>query len=250
MRMNGINIPEDLHFEWCNDNEEKEMAKWNNEQNISITAALVNLHNSGYPVDVLDVEEKTGFKIDKEKMAKMEDIKQKSIDFPGKSQLNNYYENALHTTKDDEYGILKEKREKYTEKLDKEKALRTPEGEQYKEYMVEKRIDKEYVYLTEGTGGNEEGMTKEEYQQYQDELSNRIEDRDLPDGDVMKHINCRCYTETGEDGVSIWVVDPDCCDDCNDDMEQYNNATPENKIEIFNKHKDLILKKKGIMSKK
>jgi hypothetical protein len=218
MRNNGINIPHNLHFEYINDTEDKEIQKWTNEQNISITAAIINLNNAGYPVMVDDVELKTGFKIDKSKLAELEIPREKAIktDFPSKSQLNN----LMNAGK-------------------KPAHISQEEWDAYK-------LDLDYKKQTKGFDGNKYGLTKEEYQEYAESIQEAIEtDTPLPieDGDCNVHINCRCVVENG-----VWVADPDCCDDCASLMEDYNTEpNAENKANIFNSH--LKMKKNGLMSK-
>lgn len=66
-RDNGFNIPKNLHFEYCNDEEENQKIKQTNEQNVSITTSIKNLSQAGYDIDINDIEDKTGFKIEGKK---------------------------------------------------------------------------------------------------------------------------------------------------------------------------------------
>lgn len=243
IRKRGINIPNDLYFSFDNDLEEKENQKWKNEQNKFVTESLLNVANaidvasmSGYEFTPEFIENLTGFKVEKVKGFKEKNVETKEV----KKVVN-----AVRTDSP-EYIKMKQKREKYEEKLDAKKKPSIISDEEWKEYkkdLIKYRIDEEYRLLTGGFV-DDNGLDKEEYKEYIEDIQEKIEN-DIPiredDGDCQIHINCRCSIENGK-----WLFngseEPDelVCFDCISAAEDVNNATDksiDNILNILNFHK-------------
>lgn len=60
-------------------------------------------------------------------------------------------------------------------------------------------------------------MSKEEYQQYQQDLPDRVTIKDLSDGDVGVHQNCQCEIVDG-----VWTFGPNPCGECQSLGDSWN----------------------------
>lgn len=215
MRANGINIPENLHFEYCNDTEDKEVEKYRNDQNLIISEVVMNMANGGLTViPTSKLQEQMGLQL----MVKPDPTIQT------KSPSNKIPTNTIVNAGKKPAQISQEEWDAY-------------------------KLDLEYKKQTKGFDGDRYGLTKEEYNEYADDIDEHIKN-DIPlereDGDAGDiHIGCNCVIEGG-----VWITTGEnTCDECYDAQEDYNTAQPENKIDIYNSHKDLIMSKKGLMSR-
>jgi hypothetical protein len=63
LRNQGLNIPDNLKFSFCNDKEKYEEQEKTNKRNNEVIANVKTLFDAGYKVDVAQIEELTGLKI-------------------------------------------------------------------------------------------------------------------------------------------------------------------------------------------
>ena len=176
-RMNGINIPKNLHFEFTNDNEDKEIAKWTNEQNLLISEAVMNLAKGGIKVEPTEeLSNQMGFK-----------LAVAPIPAANPSSFNKPVQNTF-----------------------KKKVVNESD---------EDDIDEDYREATIGFDGDEDGLTKDEYEDYMEDMQQKLEDRSLNDGPVNLHINCQCEIVNG-----VWITSDDCCDECDEAADEYNSG--------------------------
>ncbi len=210
-RRNGINIPKNLSYKFTNDNEEKELAKWQNEQNVEISLMVQQLANGNIQVDPSTLEKIMGGNI---KLGLMPQPVQPAAQPNINDKKKALTENALKTNSK-EYKAYKQKMD------DKTKPIGVTH-QQWQDYKTEM----EYKRLTKGFDKDDKriGLDKDAYEAYAEEIQEHLDNGTAPDFEAGEscdiHINCGCYIDT--DGYWQTTGD-DPCEDCLDLQETYNS---------------------------
>lgn len=205
MREIGINIPIDYYVEALNDDEEEEIQKKQNDLALDVATIAMNALKGGIQIDPKFFEQVTGFKTVDKAVAPTVQPAPNQTSKP--ANILNYGKKPA--------GVSQEEWDAYC-------------------------TDMDYKKETKDFDGDRDGMTKEEYQDYVDDIQEHI-DNDIPldrePGETCDvHINCQCSIEDGE-----WVLGNEACDDCVDAAEDFNASKNsmdiENIMSIFNNHK-------------